>query len=185
MREDAAVDLDWLFNSEPLRSSMCETEAGSAVKTGVGEGKCLEMFRMPMSSSSERSEVSLRSLGVGIRRDEARLGLLLFQLERALVDDREEVAVRAEVRLDLRDDQESPFLAEGLQGLRGDVDGLGGSGKLGGGPMDLEGPAEPRVSSLLVGMWERRREAMLPRALEVRREGGPDELSVAVVVCKL
>ena len=104
----------------------------------VGEGKCLVISRILMSSSSERSKVSLRSLGVGIKRDEARLGLLLFQLDRALVEEREEAAVMAEARLDLRVGQNSACFAEGLDGVRGEAGGLGGSGTLGGGPRGFE-----------------------------------------------
>lgn len=110
------------------------------MEAAVGEGKCLEMSRIPMSSSSERSEVSLRWLGVGIKRDEEMLGLLLLELERALVEEREEAAVSAEARLDLRDGQNSPFLAQGLQGLLGEVTGRGGSGMLGGGPRGFDEP---------------------------------------------
>lgn len=179
--------MDLLLASEPLRSSMPWTEGGSEMTVAVGDGKCLAMERIPSSSSSEMSEVSLRSLGVGIRREEARLGLLLFQLERTLVDERGEVAVAAETRLDLREDH-SPFLMEGLHGLRGEVRGLGGRGTLGGGPRGFEQVEEDaalEATSLLLATRERGREAVLARALELRREGGPEDDSVAVVVWRL
>ena len=66
-REDREDDLDLMLASELLRSRIDWTGEGSWAKAGVGEGKRLEMSRMPTSSSSEKSEVSLRSEGVGIR----------------------------------------------------------------------------------------------------------------------
>ncbi len=115
---------------------MVENEGGFGLKGAVGEGKCFEISRMPTSSSSEKSELSLRSLGVGMRWDEARLGLVLLQL------DREEVAVVAEVRLDLRTGHCTALGEYGLSGLRGEARGFGGSGTLGGGPSGFDIIAE-------------------------------------------
>ena len=100
---------------------------------------------------------------------------MLFQLERKLNEEREEVVVSAEARLDLRVEPKRPFLFDGLRGLRWlgvEAMGLAGSGRLGGGPRALEeaytevGPAA---------------EAVTARALDGRVEGAPDELRVAVV----
>lgn len=62
----------------------------------MGDGKCFEILRMLTSSSSEKSEVLLRSLWVGTRGEDARFGWLLFQLDRPLAEDREEAAVFVE-----------------------------------------------------------------------------------------
>lgn len=110
---------------------------------------------------------------------------LVLQLDRALTEDRDEATVSPEARLDLREAAKSPFLADGLR-ARGGVRGAGGRGILGGGPFGFDDDDAVVVISLPGPVLEDRCEAMLlVRLLEERRDGGTDEVSVAVVVCKL
>lgn len=54
---------------------------------------------------------------------------------------------------------------------------------LGGGPRGFDEAA--MLTSLTLAWLGRRWEPVLVRALDERRDGGPDEVSVAVVVCRL
>lgn len=177
----------WSPSLESLCSSRREVAGDSTSLEEKGDGNCWQMFRMPLISSSEPSDWSLRWLEVGIRRGEARLDSVLLALDRTLMEDRKEAAVSADARLGVRDGRHSLHLALGLR-IRGEQSGLGGSGMSGGGPSGCDEACTGRAvtaRSLQLTCSDIRCEAILVRALEARREGAGEELSVAEVVCKL